>query len=114
MSPFKKPPLLLRSATKLLVKARSSVLRGTQYAFYIGMAERSGGQIRIEELVKFCLGLSELAKIGHNWAELVSNRGDSTLLFVFGVVGVTCGRAQSVGKNRTRARIGGDKGVEET
>ena len=59
----------------------------------MGMAERSGGQIRIEELVKFCHGLSEVAKIGHNWAELVSNRGDSTLLFVFGVVGVTCGRA---------------------
>ena len=114
MSPLKKPPLLLRSATKLLVKARSSELRGAQYAFYMGMAERSGGQIRIEVLVNLCNGLSELAKIGHNWAELVSNRGDSTLLFVFGVVGVTCGRAQSVGKNRTRARIGGDKGVEET
>ena len=51
-------------------------------------------QIGIEEVFKFCHGLSgfsHLNKIGHKWAELVNNRGDTILLFVFGVVGVTCG-----------------------
>ena len=60
--------------------------------------------------VMVCQSWPKLVTIGQNWSVI----GVTPRCLFFGVVGVTCGRAQPVGKNRTRARIGGDKGVEET